>query len=324
MRGTRLHALEFETWKLLGSVPGRRWIVAVSGGRDSVALLEALARLKGRLGLELAVAHVHHGSGAGRATLAFRDRAAELVRGHAARLALDFHLVERAGGGEGESEAALRDFRQGALADLRARGNFDWIALAHHREDLLETRLLRLIRGTGPEGLRAMRIRGGGRRLRPWLGMRRDRLAAYAMERGLEWVEDPSNRDTRLLRNWLRLEWLPRLEAEKPGAGESLARSLALIAEAVAGTAAAGRWGGLGAACLAGDGIDRLTFSGLPERERRFVLALYVRETGARDFGSRRLREVLKRLDTDQKSLSFRVGGLQWVVNAGQIRAVLF
>lgn len=324
MAETRLHALEFETLKSLRAVPERDWLVAVSGGRDSVALLETLARLRARLGLRLEVAHVHHGPGADRMTREFRGRAAALARAHAERLGLAFHLVERPPGRGGESEAALREFRHGALAEIRARGKLSWIVLAHHHEDLLETRLLRLVRGTGPEGLRAMKIRGGGRKLRPWLGTRKHRIAAYASERKLEWAEDPSNLDTKYFRNWLRVEWLPKLEAVRPGSTESLARSLALLSESISGANAAGKWSGLGAACLVGDGIDRLAFSSLPERERRFVLALYARRIDVRDMGRGRVQEILKRLDTDQKSLSFRVGGLQWLVNAEQIRAVRF
>lgn len=335
MSNNRLRPLEFETLKAIERVFSDgsarcRVLVAVSGGRDSVALLNVLAQIRGRLDWTLAIAHVHHGPSPVSVIQAARDRASEVAKAHSLRLGLDFHLIHRNGADSlgqehtgGDSEEALREFRHARLSTLRVRNNFDWVAYAHHHEDLFETRLLRLIRGTGPDGLRAMRIKGAGRKLRPWLGFSRAMIESYATETGLEWSEDPTNSDTGMLRNWVRRDWLPALETRRPGSVECLARSLALLAERISGAEVAGRWSGLGALCIVGDGIDRLAYQTLREREQRFVLALYTRETGVRDLGEQRLKEIRKRLDTDQKSLSFRVGGLQWVINARQIRAIL-
>lgn len=322
---TRLHVLEFETWRVLKRFSGQKLLVAVSGGRDSVALLEALARVQARLGLSLAVAHVHHGQAKDKKLNVARARASELVARHAERLQLPFFLEtgHELGGSRKRdaSEESLRDLRHARLSALREREGFDWVVYAHHHEDLLETRVLRLVRGTGAAGIRAMRLRGAGRRLRPWLGVRRDRIEAYARERRLLWCHDPTNSDTGPLRNWLRVEWLPQLEKKRPGALDSLARSLGLLAEAAAGAKAAERWGRLGEVCIIDGVIDRTIFVALPEAQRRFVLALYARKHGIRDLGRQRLLEICKRLDTDQKSLSFSVGGLYWTVNAGQIFA---
>ncbi len=322
---TRLHPLEFETWRVLKRFFGQKLLVAVSGGRDSVALLETLARIQTRLGLTLAVVHVHHGQSKDKRLSAARGRASELVARHAERLRLPFFLETVHQRGEprkrDSSEESLRDLRHARLGALREREGFDWVVYAHHHEDLLETRVLRLVRGTGAAGIKAMRIKGAGRRLRPWLGVRRDRIEAYVRERGLLWCDDPTNSDTGPLRNWLRVEWLPQLEKKRPGALDSLARSLALLAEAAAGAKTAESWGRLGKMCIVDGVIDRTIFVALPEAQRRFVLALYARERGIRDLGRQRLLEICKRLDTDQKSLSFSVGGLCWTVNAGQIFA---
>ncbi|MCM2280941.1 MAG: tRNA lysidine(34) synthetase TilS [Bdellovibrionaceae bacterium] len=326
MHDTRLKPLEFETWRVLQPMAGQRLLVAVSGGRDSVALLQVLVRLRERLRLTLAVVHVHHGTSWEPKIQEARDRAAVWVEARAKDLGVEFFL-ERASSEETSeaepffSEEALRDFRHSRLMARKTAGKWDWVVFAHHREDLLETRLLRLIRGTGPSGLKAMRIRGNGGRLRPWLGTPRARIEAYVHDRGLEWLEDPTNQDLGPLRNWLRGAWLPQLEVKCPGATESLARSLVLVAEAVSDGRSAERWSRMGQTCLIDGGIERTIFTSLPLRQKRLVLALYARDLGVRDLSQSRLLEICKRLDTDQKSLTFDVGGLRWVVNAEQIRA---
>jgi tRNA(Ile)-lysidine synthetase-like protein len=208
-------------------LPGRAVLVAVSGGPDSVCLMESLVRLRRLFKYQLAVAHVDHrlreGSGAD----------AAYVRRLADRLGLPFHLhVAASGPPPGASvEAWARDLRKRALAtyarDLDAGG----IALGHTQDDQAETVLLNLVTGSGLRGLAGIRYAA-----RPWinplLDVTRPEVVAFCRSLGLRPRQDPSNEDRRFLRNALRLEGLPALERTLGrGLREPLARTAATLAE---------------------------------------------------------------------------------------------
>ena len=277
--------------------PGRGWLVACSGGLDSMVLAEFARRWRRRLTDRLIIAHVHHGRGP-----KYRDRAQDLVRRWARAHHLPFVTNQPGLAADGGGEAGLRDLRYGHLERWRRKYRCDVIVLAHHRDDLLETRLLRLIRGTGPLGLTAMRPHLGAR-FRPLLEASRAELEAYARGRDLRWCEDPSNSAPASgLRAWVRHEWLPALECRAPGAGRGLARSLALLGGAQAGAA-----GEVAA-------VRRAAFAALDAAARERVVHDYLRALGARDFGLTHVREVVKRLDTRRKEFSFSVLGLKFAV----------
>jgi tRNA(Ile)-lysidine synthase len=192
---------------------GDRVAVAVSGGLDSVCLLDLLVTTAAWHGAQLEVATVDHGTRAGSATDA--DFVEELARSRR----LPVHRFTLALGADA-SEDACRVGRWGALDTLTA----DRIATAHHEEDQAETVLLRLLRGTGVRGLGGMTFRRG-RVVRPLLDVPRRDLVAWARHRDLRWVEDPSNVDPRFLRNRIRHELLPLLEDLSPGSVHAVART---------------------------------------------------------------------------------------------------
>jgi tRNA(Ile)-lysidine synthase len=205
-----------------------RVAVALSGGRDSMVLLDALAAVAPTLGLALSALHVHHGLSANAdAWAAFcGDECAK--RG----VPLQVHRAEvRRAAGE-SLEAQARAVRYAAYAATAA----DVVALAHHADDQAETLLLQLLRGAGPRGLAAMPAhrltRRGPGLLRPLLALPRATLGAYATARGLAWVDDESNANTGVKRNFLRHEVAPRLAAAFPGYPKTLVRAAAHQAEA--------------------------------------------------------------------------------------------
>ncbi len=205
-----------------------RVAVALSGGRDSMALLDVLASLAGELRCIVSAAHVHHGlSPHADAWVAFC--AAECA---ARGVPLSVHRVEVARGGGRSLEASARAARYAALAAVAA----DVIALAHHADDQAETLLLQLLRGAGPAGLAAMpayRTPGAGPGLlRPFLSLPRAATEACARARGVRWIEDESNADEGVKRNFLRRDVAPRLAAAFPGYPATLGRAAALQAEA--------------------------------------------------------------------------------------------
>ena len=209
--------------------PGRVVWVALSGGLDSSVLLTLATRACQRHPRALRAIHVHHGLQA----------AADDFEAHSRRLAaqLDVPLsVERVtvdpGCGRG-LEGAAREARYAAFARCVPVGETLW--LAQHRDDQAETFLLAALRGSGVRGLAAMPAGRDwqGRELgRPLLGVSRAVLEAEAERLGLAWIEDPSNADLTLDRNFLRRRVLPRLESRWPQASASLARSATLAGEA--------------------------------------------------------------------------------------------
>ena len=210
---------------------GEAVLVAVSGGPDSVALLEVLCALREPLGLTLTVAHVHHG------LRPEADAEADDVRRLAESLGVACHVervtVRRAPPWDG-LEAESRRARHAALERVARAVEATRIATGHTADDQAETVLMRLLQGAGPRGLGGIApVRGP--LIRPLIETRRTAIEEYLRGRGLAWAEDPSNRDARFLRNRIRHDLLPFM-AELTGAPvvEALGRSAA-AARAVVG-----------------------------------------------------------------------------------------
>ena len=203
-------------------------IVAVSGGVDSMVLLDILQRLQGILGCQLHLVHFDHAlrpeSGADSRFVADEARRRDMpcsverrdVGAYARREKLS---IEQAG----------RRLRYLFFAQVARRINAALVALGHHAEDQAETVLMRLLRGSGTTGLGAMEVVREGRYIRPLLGVRRAEIEAYANERGLRHIEDPSNRDPRFLRNRVRWQLLPTLAEYNPRIVETLNRTAGLL-----------------------------------------------------------------------------------------------
>lgn len=178
-------------------IPSGTYVVAVSGGVDSVALLHLLHEmsLQSDASYRFIVAHFDHG---------IRSDSAE-DRRHVQRLARHYELpfaYERAELGAGASEAVARAARYEFLHNLRRASGAQAIITAHHEDDVIETALLNLVRGTGSRGLHALRSRLHV--LRPLLGVPKKELLRYAQANGLVWREDSTNANTAILRNYLR------------------------------------------------------------------------------------------------------------------------
>ena len=206
-----------------------RLLVAVSGGVDSVVLLDVLVRLQDRLGLRLHVAHVHHGLRGKPA-----DRDAAFVVAEAARRDLGASVcrLDPAERRRGESlQAWARAARYACLDAAAARVRASRIAVAHTLDDQAETVLLHLLRGTGPRGLAGIPpVRH--QILRPLLDVSRAEIEAYATVRRLPHRIDASNASDAYLRNRVRHHLLPLLAKEyNPKIVASLAALAALVRE---------------------------------------------------------------------------------------------
>ena len=199
--------------RALPEAPSRPLLIGFSGGLDSTVLLDAAVRLHGPRAF--VAAHVHHGLQA----------AADGWPRHCAReasaLGVRFELLRLDGvcrSGENLEDWA-REARYRALVELAETLGAPALLTAHHADDQVETLLMRIARGTGPDGLagiRARREHDGLQVLRPLLAVPRKRIEAYALRHGLCHVEDPTNADTARLRNAFRHRVLPVLDEVAP------------------------------------------------------------------------------------------------------------
>lgn len=214
--------------------PGDRVVIGVSGGADSMALLEALcwAAQSRAWHLEIHVAHYDHRL---RGEASALD--AEFVREQAERKNLPFHCSS----GEVRAyarahrmnlEQACRHLRYDFLRELAAGLGADRIATGHTMSDQAETFLMRLLRGAGGEGLASIRPLLDGLIARPLLGVTREEVREFCVRKSIPFREDQSNLDLRFLRNRVRLEILPSLAPINPQIVSSLARTAALLAAA--------------------------------------------------------------------------------------------
>lgn len=254
--------------------PGK-YVVAVSGGVDSVVLLDLLRR---QPGLELVVAHFDHGMRPDSA----RDR--QFVQGLAGQLGLPY-VYNEGRLGQGASEAAARAARYKFLRQVKAEVGADAIITAHHQDDVLETAIINLIRGTGRLGLSSLGETAAIKR--PLLSVPKSDILAYAKSHRLKWCEDSTNREERYLRNYVRQQVVTKL-----GDAERL-RLLNLLAEMARINSEVNS---LVTKLLTehgqGSQLERGWFIGLPHDASREVLAGWLRAQGLADFDRRGLERL--------------------------------
>lgn len=190
---------------------GQRVLLAVSGGRDSVTLLDLMCRAGYSVGIAHCNFHLRPGD---------CDRDEAFVRNLAAQQGLRCHVAQfdtiQYATDKGLSvEEAARDLRYRYFDEVRVKDDYDLIATAHHRDDAIETFFINLLRGAGIGGLHGIRARNGYV-VRPLLLFGRDEIDAYVAERGLSYVEDCTNSQLLYLRNRIRLQLMPLLRELSP------------------------------------------------------------------------------------------------------------
>jgi tRNA(Ile)-lysidine synthase len=298
--------------------PGGRIAVALSGGRDSVVLLDAAIAIAAAASVEVVAFHVEHGLSPNAG--AWARFCADFCAARAVPLHVERVSVAR--GARISVEAAAREARYAALASLAAAHGVTAVVLAHHADDQAETTLLQLLRGAGPRGLAAMpaaRYDGRVHWLRPFLDLPRACIEAYARERALAYVDDESNADPRYRRNALRRDVVPALRAIAPGYPAALARAASLQAEAAAlldDLAAIDARSGYD-----GVGLDRATLAALDARRARNLLRWFLRRQGLPAPSQARLAAMLRQLvhaDADAR-VSLRHAGAAIGVHRGRV-----
>lgn len=206
-----------------------RVIIGLSGGADSVALLEVLCNLREAYELELFAVHVHHGI----RKEAEQDAAfcEELCRQKKVAFSCEYAdipaMVKKLGLSE---EEAGREARYRIFEDLRQAKNAEVIAVAHHQNDQAETILFQLFRGSGLRGLSGMQPKRG-HVIRPLLGVSRKEIEAYLMKRQQGYVTDATNASDKYSRNKIRLHILPEAEAISTKAVEHMSHTSGQLQE---------------------------------------------------------------------------------------------
>lgn len=233
--------------------PGR-YVVAVSGGVDSMVLLDIVSKQKNA---ELIVAHFDHG------IHEYSNTYCEFVAIRAKDMGLKF-VYEEGKLGPNASEAAARYARYEFLNKVKNKYKADAILTAHHQDDLVETILINVIRGTNTKGLSS--LKSGNKIIRPLLGYSKIQVVDYAKNHNIEWKEDPTNKDQKYLRNYLRLKIIPKMSNETrknllkiSEDSKQKNKEISNIIEELTANQE--------------DGLDRKVFSGLDHASAREVLA---------------------------------------------------
>jgi tRNA(Ile)-lysidine synthase len=201
---------------------GSSIIAAVSGGGDSVALLLLLMKFREYMGWNISVLHIDHGTGNGRNT------EGKFVRILAQRYKLQFRQRKISIPEKYQSEASFSEARFGIY---REESGKNLIATGHTVSDRAETLLLRLFEGSALRGLGGMNYIGIGPVRRPLLDISRQDLRNYLKSREVSWMEDPTNLDTSIRRNLIRLKLVPVLEEYFPGVSKRLSKTSAELSQ---------------------------------------------------------------------------------------------
>ena len=264
-----------------GPQSGQTVVAGLSGGPDSVAMLDALLLLAPSHGWRVVAAHLDHGLRPSSPDDVSFCR--ELCRRLGVPLRVGAADVHARAARDGRGiEAAAREERYAFLRGVQAQEEASAIAVAHTRDDQAETLLMRLLRGAGRRGLAGMRERTGDL-LRPILSVSRAEVLAHLEARGLTWREDPTNSDPAFLRNRVRAELLPLLEARfNPAAREAVARAAEVLADedALLAEWAEASWTRTASRDADGVRLSRAALREAPRALGRRVLRRALEETG--------------------------------------------
>lgn len=283
--------------------PGDHLVVALSGGVDSVVLLHLLARFSESMQLNVAAVHVEHGISpySGQWSAFCQTLCNNLA------IPLSIHSLKIRKQPQESLEAVARDARYQIFKTIQA----DYVVLAQHQDDQVETLLLQLLRGAGVKGLSAMpivRLFEPGKAIklfRPLLNIPRSQIQHYARLHGLSWVTDESNLDISYDRNFLRHRILPLLEQRYPAYRQTLFRSVQHLGDAAhllddlakidaENTMLAGK-------------LSLSALRGLEPARARNLLRYLLAQRMARLPNSTKLDEILRQLNNIQSDNHFRV-----------------
>ncbi len=281
-------------YNLLGS----KMMLGVSGGFDSMTLLDTMYHISKKFKITLNVAHFHHGGSS-----IYREKALKFVRKQTELREIEFFYKKHNRSLVTETEC--RSKRLEFLNSIAKSKGCDVLVTAHHMDDLLETRILRLIRGVGLGGLSAMKVFENGL-FRPFLNIPKDELLLLKTV----CLEDPSNLDNTNIRNWVRNVWLCALKKRFPEGVRNMHRSLDLVSNAKRLDLSD---------CVRKQGLDRRVLSSYSTDLRHQAIADYMLLKCVRNYSCSQISEVEKRLRSNRKNFKFKVAKRLWLVDTTHV-----
>lgn len=314
------NSLEHHIWSKLKSYEldqKETYLLAISGGVDSMGLLNLMKSLKPQA--RLVVMHVHHGDSDNKA---YRDQSYDLVKSYCEQFGCVFEFIKA--DCELKNEEEMRMFRLSFFDQIKEKYQTSFYLTAHHQDDVLETWLIKMIRGSGAESL-ARFSEWNGQIFRPFYSVAKKEVISYVAGKKVTWLDDPTNEVNDNIRNWLRNSWLPELDKFSAGAVQSFSRSIQnLISESsdqreqflaeinqhifrmkthevVTVT------------------IDKNWFMSLPQPDQMKVLLHSVKQHLDVICTQGQIKEILKRLDKNQNEHTFSASGMNWLILPSQI-----
>lgn len=278
------------------TIAAGKYVLAVSGGVDSMALLDMLGREKN---LELVVAHFNHGIRAAAA----KDE--DLVERAAKNAGLKFE-IGHGNLGQNASEEKARAARYKFLQQIKKKHRAKAIITAHHQDDLIETAFLNILRGTGYKGVATMTL--NPEVVRPLLRVPKKELVSYAKTHKLQWHEDATNSDTRYLRNYIRSNIMPLLSATDREAIivniDKIAKLEPKITELTAK---------LSQKVIDNEVIDRHKFTMLPALVASELVVRELRRRRVRDFDKKTIERLSTIIKTGKANTKHNVQNTLWL-----------
>lgn len=261
--------------------PGK-YVVAVSGGVDSVSLLRLLYDLRQSIGpnrLDFVVAHYEHGIRS--------DSYLDTIFVEGLAKQYNFAFVSAAGNlGKSTSEAKAREYRYAFLREVNTSSRAQAIITAHHQDDVIETAIVNILRGTARKGVTALQNHADI--YRPLLAYSKDEVKAYAQLHHLTWREDSTNADDKYLRNYIRHKIMTRFSANDRRAFVATINKMRDINEQIDqildNELHIQSVGGM---------IDRQWFIQLPHIVARETMATWLRSQGERNFDKKMLERLV-------------------------------
>ncbi len=285
-------------------VPTGTYIVAVSGGVDSIVLLNLLTKTDSKL----IVAHFDHG---------IRHNSAddaEFVRQLAGHYNLPFE-EEQAHLGPDASEDQARKARYEFLARVTSKYHADAVITAHHQDDVIETSIINLLRGTGRHGLTSLRSREA--MMRPLLEIPKSELIAYATANQLDWREDQTNLDTKYLRNKVRLEIVPKMTPPQRSEWLAKLQKAAIINEKLDRELQNGLRRGLHKGQPV---LSRQWFCMLPHVVAKEMLIVILRQVGAQDVDRKTVERLTVQIKTVPHGKTLEGAGIKIILTKRSAR----
>lgn len=312
---------EHQVWKKLKSFELENedhYLLAVSGGVDSMALATVMKKLRPQATLVLM--HAHHGDHENRS---FRDQAQELVKNFASHNNCEFVTLKSEEHLNTEND--YRNFRRHFFKDIMQRYQVPFYVTAHHRDDLLETLILKMIRGASLESLNEFQ-EWNEKILRLFLDFSKEILETYCQANQIQWVVDPTNFETQQLRNWLRQTWLPLLEKKHPGALKGLAHSLTHFQDIYGEKKSElvqlvkSEFKVLSAHQAS---FKRLWWESLTRQDQKKVLIYALQHYFQRTCTVGQINEICNYLDKNQNEHTFSLSSINWVIKPHEIMLTL-